>query len=200
MKEKLNINQIPELKQAILDLSEKERNQMLIRLINKDQVLIEQLHFKLLEDEYDLIKRFEDLKNEIESDLSSHLKSINSSNLYVRGKLLLRLIRGLSGKINHFAKVTKNTHYELLLRTYLVTQAVFYYKHVVAEDTIFGHKIRVYIVARIKAMIKLFDKLHDELKYDFSAEYFEEIESVAQQYILTELHLEKVDFQKLKFH
>ena len=65
MKQKLNVNQIPNLKQEILDLPEKEKNQLLIRLINKDQVLIEQLHFRLLENEWDLIQRFEALKEEI---------------------------------------------------------------------------------------------------------------------------------------
>ena len=67
MKEKLNVNRIPELKQEILDLTEKEKNQLLIRLINKDQLLIEQLHFRLLENEFDLIQRFEDLKLEIDT-------------------------------------------------------------------------------------------------------------------------------------
>ena len=81
MKEKLNVNQIPALKQAVLDLTEKEKNQLLIRLINKDQVLIEQLHFRLLEDEMDLIKRYEDLKDEIESTLNDHLKPILMQNL-----------------------------------------------------------------------------------------------------------------------
>ena len=41
MKERFNVNHIPELKQAIIDLPDKEKNQLLIRLINKDQILIE---------------------------------------------------------------------------------------------------------------------------------------------------------------
>ena len=38
-----------ELEDAILNLPVKERNKLLLRLIRKDKILTEQLHFKLLE-------------------------------------------------------------------------------------------------------------------------------------------------------
>ena len=100
MKERFNVNHIPELKQAIIDLPDKEKNQLLIRLINKDQILIEHLHFKLLEDDFDLIKRYEDLKNEISILIKDHSEMIKTVGLHQRSKFVLSLIRDLSAANN----------------------------------------------------------------------------------------------------
>lgn len=194
MKEKLNVNQIPALKQEILDLPEKEKNQLLIRLINKDQVLIEQLHFRLLEDEHDLIQRFEDLKAEIDTSLSNNFKSIINSKYTEKGKLYLRLIRGLSSKINHYSKVTKDTYGELRLRTFLLIQSTLKFQSIQDEDSVIGYKARLYQVSKIKTMITLFGKLHEDLKYDYSAEYFEDLEDI----ILKNLEIE-IKQSKLKY-
>lgn len=194
MKQKLNVNQIPALKQEILDLPEKEKNQLLIRLINKDQVLIEQLHFKLLEDEYDLIKRFEDLKAEIETTLKDNFDSIINSKYTDKGKLYLRMIRNLSSRINHYAKVTKDVNGELRLRTILLIDSSAKYKSIQNEDSVIGYKVRLYQVSKIKTMITLFGKLHEDLKYDYSADFYESIEDT----IVSNLQIEIIQ-SKLKY-
>lgn len=194
MKQKLNVNQIPSLKQEILDLPEKEKNQLLIRLINKDQVLIEQLHFKLLEDEYDLIKRFEDLKAEIVTTLKDNFNSIINSKYTDKGKLYLRMIRNLSSRINHYAKVTKDVNGELRLRTILLIESSAKYKSIQNEDSVIGYKVRLYQVSKIKTMITLFGKLHEDLKYDYSADFYESIEDT----IVSNLQIEIIQ-SKLKY-
>lgn len=194
MKQKLNVNQIPALKQEILDLPEKEKNQLLIRLINKDQVLIEQLHFKLLEDEYDLIKRFEDLKAEIVTTLKDNFNSIINSKYTDKGKLYLRMIRNLSSRINHYAKVTKDVNGELRLRTILLIESSAKYKSIQNEDSVIGYKVRLYQVSKIKTMITLFGKLHEDLKYDYSADFYESIEDT----IVSNLQIEIIQ-SKLKY-
>ena len=194
MKEKLNVNQIPALKQEILDLPEKEKNQILIRLINKDQVLIEQLHFRLLEGEHDLIRRFEDLKSEIDTALSNNFKSILNARFTEKGRIYLRLIRGLSSKISHYSKVTKDAYGELRLRTYLLIQSTLKYQSIQNEDSVIGYKIRLYQVSKIKTMISLFGKIHEDLKYDYSSEFYEDLEDV----IIKNLELE-INQSKLKY-
>ena len=194
MKEKFNVNQIPALKQEILDLPEKEKNQLLIRLINKDQVLIEQLHFKLLEDEYDLIKRFEDLKAEIVTTLKDNFNSIINSKYTDKGKLYLRMIRNLSSRINHYAKVTKDVNGELRLRTILLIDSSAKYKSIQNEDSVIGYKVRLYQVSKIKTMITLFGKLHEDLKYDYSDDFYESIEDT----IVSNLQIEIIQ-SKLKY-
>ena len=62
---KLRLSQIDELKEAIIRLPQKEKDKLLIRLINKDQMLIKQLHFQLLENENDLWDRHRELEVEL---------------------------------------------------------------------------------------------------------------------------------------
>lgn len=198
MKEKLNVNQIPELKQAILDLTEKEKNQILIRLINKDQVLIEQLHFRLLEDEFDLIRRYEDLKNEILDELESKYLLIKSGSSYLQGKFYLSLIRNLSGRINHFAKVTKNTAYELELRVFLLIKSSEIFKKIQNENSVLGFKARTYQVTKLKAILKLLDKLHEDLKYDFVLNYTDDLELYVFNSLKIEINLANINIRSLR--
>jgi len=197
MKEKLNINQIPELKLSILDLPEKEKNQLLIRLINKDQVLIEQLHFKLLEDEGDLIKRFDDLKSKIENDLKNNLNSILNAKFNEKGRLYLKLIRGLSAMITHFAKVTKDVNGELRLRTILLLESTSIYQSIQDQDSVLGYKARLYQVTKIKSMITLFGKLHEDLKYDYSSEFYEQLEQMIQRSLAVEVAQSRLKYNIL---
>jgi len=198
MKEKLNVNQIPELKQAIIDLTEKEKNQLLIRLVNKDQILVEHLHFKLLEDEYDLIKRFETLETEIKIELKNNYSFILNEKYDNSAKLLLRLIRNLSGKINHFSKITKDINYELELRAILLIESYKLYKSILHQEFIFADKLRAYQITRIKAIVKLFNKLHDDLKFDFIEKYGVALELIFEKDLAIELKQAKLSFRDFK--
>ena len=198
MKDKFNVNQIPELKQEIIDLPEKEKNQLLIRLINKDQILIEHLHFKLLENEFDLIRRFEDLKNEISTDLENNFSKIINEKENINAKLLLRLIRGLSSKITHFFKVTKDVNFELSLRTFMLINSYKIYKTIFHQDSEFGFKLRNYQVARIKIILKNYLKLHEELKYDFIELYGNDLEQIFSNDLQFELKHAKISIDDFK--
>ena len=197
MKEKLNVNRIPELKQEILDLTEKEKNQLLIRLINKDQLLIEQLHFRLLENEFDLIQRFEDLKLEIDTTLQQNLKNITNARFNSGSKLYLKLLRSLSGKINHFAKVTKSFENEIELRTFLLIESSKLYKKVQNEDSVFGYKTRTYQATRVKTILKLWEKLHEDLQYDFTLNYTDDLQLYVVNSLKSELNSNKIDLSKM---
>ena len=200
MKEKFNINQIPELKQAIIDLTDKEKNQLLIRLINKDQVLIEHLHFKLLENDFDLVKRYEDLKLEISDLLNMNSVLMKQVNVNQRAKFVMSLVRELSGRINHFVKVTKSAYYELLLRTFLFISSVELFIEQHTEFSVYAEKLRVYQVNKLKVMLRLFEKLHDDLKYDFSLEFFDAIQFACSNSLNQELIAANVDYLQFKLN
>lgn len=198
MKEKLSINQLPDLKQAVLDLSEKEKNKLLIRLINKDQLLIEQLHYRLLEDEFDLIKRYEDLKQEIENSLVQNKALIPSARINTRANLYLSMLRNLSGKISHFSKVTKSSFYELELRIFLLIKSSEMFQSIQNEDSVFGYKARNYQITKIKIILKLFDKLHEDLRYDFLLSYSKELELYVFRSLNAEISSVKLNIDDLK--
>ena len=167
-------------------------------LINKDQILIEHLHFKLLEDDFDLIKRYEDLKNEISILIKDHSEMIKTVGLHQRSKFVLSLIRDLSGSINHFTKVTKSSHYELVLRAFLFVESFKLFIDQHSENSVYGEKLRKYQVAKIKTMLRLFEKLHDDLKYDFNTEFFDSIEQACLEILKQELIFAKIDYLQFK--
>ena len=81
-----------DLKQAIVNLPPKEKDKLLLRLIAKDKVLTEHLHFKLLENEQDLNARHLALKSTID-------EAIEQLNLEKRlsSKDTLAVFRKLTG-------------------------------------------------------------------------------------------------------
>jgi predicted component of type VI protein secretion system len=62
-----------DLKLAIRSLPEKEKDKLLLRLVAKDKVLTEHLHFKLLENEQDLSDRCEALMERIDRSIAELL-------------------------------------------------------------------------------------------------------------------------------
>jgi DNA repair exonuclease SbcCD ATPase subunit len=61
----MSLHQDAELKKAVLDLPQKEKDKLLVRLISKDKMLIKQLHFQLLENAEDLEERIEKLRKQL---------------------------------------------------------------------------------------------------------------------------------------
>ena len=106
-----------ELKNEIKSLPEKEKDKLLLRLIAKDKVLTEHLHFKLMEDEDDLVRRQEELQRLILEGIAELLnaKRPNSKDSLLR-------MRKLNGSINHHVKVTKDLNSEIELRIQLLNQ------------------------------------------------------------------------------
>ena len=92
-----------DLKIEIKSLPEKEKDKLLLRLIAKDKVLTEHLHFMLLENEEDLANRYQDLSQAI----SNVLMELNKTGKASSKDVLLK-IRRLSGSISHHQKVTKD--------------------------------------------------------------------------------------------
>jgi hypothetical protein len=82
----MKLSEHKDLKASIINLPPKEKDKLLLRLIAKDKVLTEHLHFKLLEDELDL----EDRKNRIKSDIDDsipEIKKLNAKDALARFRL-----------------------------------------------------------------------------------------------------------------
>ena len=101
-----------DLEQAIIALPAKEKNKILIRLINKDKVLVEKLHFQLLEHpEFDLQLRQDAVLEEIEN-----IKGYSS----IKSKDLLTLQRSYFAQIAHHKKITADKIGEVRLGVKLI--------------------------------------------------------------------------------
>ena len=86
----------PELKTAILELPEKEKDKLLLRLIRKDRTLIQQLHFQLLEGPTDLEDRHERTLKLVNLEIDRIEKQLGARKYYNPRDLLLDL-RSMSG-------------------------------------------------------------------------------------------------------
>lgn len=144
------------LKYEILKLPVKEKDKLLLRLIAKDKVLTEHLHFLLLEDESDLSARVEEIKSLIvEQD-----KAVNA-------KEQLIYLRKMIKHINHFLKVTKSVTDDVELRIFLLKHANIHFKsRVYSSFKNYEHLFAVFFVKSVQTTFKKWQKLHEDIQFD----------------------------------
>lgn len=168
----MSIHKDPELKQAVLQLSSREKDKLLIRLINKDKMLLKQLHFQLLENEDDLEKRIDTLREKLNDIIAPQQSGINNAPTFSNYKALTALLRQLSGLINEHEKVTKDKFSEAEFRLLILENAfktypsLFHKSYIAVSD-----KLHRYVIARLKATLSRYDKLHEDLQFDLSSSY-----------------------------
>lgn len=154
-----------ELKLEIKSLPEKEKDKLLLRLIAKDKVLTEHLHFKLLEDEHDLVRRQEELKALIDEGIEAcwQTKRPNSKDTLLK-------MRKLNGSINHHFKVTKDLNSEMELRLHLLNYIPIDFEESVYSSLYkFNEKLAVYFVKTTVSMFNKYYKMHEDLQFDLKA-------------------------------
>ncbi|WP_285010709.1 hypothetical protein [Pedobacter faecalis] len=151
-----------ELKEEIKALPEKEKDKLLLRLIAKDKVLTEHLHFKLLENEEDLAARQEALTSVMDEVLSQ---------IATQGmrdpKSALSQFRKLISSVNHHAKVTKDAVSAFELKLHLLLQVPLDYKvGRFSAMSRFSEKLSIYFIKAVASLLTGYRKLHEDIQYD----------------------------------
>lgn len=150
------------LKLEIKSLPEKEKDKLLLRLIAKDKVLTEHLHFKLLEDEGDLVRRQEQLMELMDAGISELLSEKKTSS-----KDVLLKMRKLNGSINHHFKVTRDLNSEMELRIHLLLHIpVEFNESIFSSLYKFNEKLNVYFVKTTASLLNKYYKIHEDLQFD----------------------------------
>lgn len=153
-----------DLKQEIKSLPEKEKDKLLLRLIAKDKVLTEHLHFKLLENENDLSDRYRKLLSFIDESLSG--LTVNKK---LTAKETLLKMRRLNGSISHHLKVTKDNTTEMELRIHLLNNVPIDFKEGIFSTAYkFNEKLFVYFVKSAISVLNKYHKLHEDIQFDMS--------------------------------
>jgi hypothetical protein len=149
-----------DLEQAIIALPAKEKNKILIRLINKDKVLVEKLHFQLLEHpEIDLKLRQDGVGEEIEN-----LKKYNS----YKSKELLTLQRTYFAQIAHHKKITADKVGEVRLGVKLILRCTNLYTAVFNKpDLKYNYKLNEYNVKKVLLLLKNLKGIHEDYQIEF---------------------------------
>lgn len=151
-----------DLKLAIRSLPEKEKDKLLLRLVAKDKVLTEHLHFKLLENEQDLSDRCEALMKQIDSSVAELL-----DNRKLTSKDTLAKMRALSGQVNHHFKVTRDAGSDVELRIHLLNLVPIAFKESLFSPLHkFNEKLMVYFVKSAQGALNKYYKLHEDLQFD----------------------------------
>ncbi|MBB6500901.1 hypothetical protein [Pedobacter cryoconitis] len=163
-----------DLKAAITAIPDKEKDKLLMRLIAKDKVLTEHLHFKLLENEGDLEERSQLLHEEITVAVRSldQLKRATA-------KDTLLIFRKLNGRVNHHFKVTKDPNTEAELRIHLLKSVpAGYHESVLSPMAKFNDRLKTYFLRTTLALYKKYLKLHEDLQYDLKDDFNKVLEKL----------------------
>ncbi|MBE8714074.1 hypothetical protein [Sphingobacterium hungaricum] len=164
----MSLHQNPELKKAVLNLSQKEKDKLLVRLIGKDKLLLKQLHFQLLEDEYDLENRVKELKAYLAKVIDISKKTISNTPTYANFKELNYVLRHASGVINEHEKVTKDKIGEFESRLLLIKTSISLFPKLFQPDSsLAAEKLKIYMTGRIKNLVMKFEKLHEDIQFDY---------------------------------
>lgn len=151
-----------ELKKAIKELSHQEKDKLLLRLIPKDELLVAQLEFRLLEDGSTTEFRRDNLRNYVEQALQR-----SANNYYSPGYLLLDL-RSISGSINRHIKITRDKYGEIELNLYMLNRTL----ELLGGQLRFAspwhsRTLHEYIGKRVVKLQGLLEKLPEDYHADF---------------------------------
>ncbi|MFK8057636.1 MAG: hypothetical protein AB8F78_16035 [Saprospiraceae bacterium] len=153
-----------EQKDMIRELPTKEKDKLLLRLIVKDDVLLEQLTFKYLEHEATTEERADLLRE--------HYRRLFAPIGLSPGQMMLRL-RKASGMLGRHVRVTKDKLGEVAMLVDMI--------HFLLDQNLDPmrkrhrsparwYKFSRYVVKRLPTLMKKADKLHPDLWLDFEGQ------------------------------
>ena len=150
-----------EFKEAVLHLSENEKDKLLIRLLKKDENLVNRLYFELIDDQ-----TVDDHRLKMESrvevraeEITRFAKSLNH---------LKMLTRYLSGEISEHVRITKDKFGEVSLNLLMLNTLLKHSKKLFRKSTqIQARKFSLYVIVRTYRTLLLIDKMHEDLHMEF---------------------------------
>lgn len=137
----------------------KEKDKLLLRLVAKDKLLIDQLQFKLVE---------EGLSTEIRRQIvQDKLDAIYRQNIN-NTKVLFAEIREASSAITWHVKVTKDKYGEVDLLLNLLFDPFDMKPHMFSDYKYSDDRFCQFLAKRAKALCTKYDALDEEFKLDFA--------------------------------
>jgi hypothetical protein len=163
----MKLSEHKDLKKEILNLPPVEKDKLLLRLVAKDKVLTEHLHFLLLENEADLQDRITAIKTKI-TEITTELYLTK----YFTKRDVLIVLRYQAKQINHFLRVTKSIFDDVDLRIFMLNTIPI----TAALKTVNSYKdyhelFNVYVVKTTLQTLKKFYKLHPDLQFDLKENF-----------------------------
>jgi hypothetical protein len=159
-----------ELEEAILTLPLKEQNRLLLRLIAKNDILIEQLQYKLLETPEELPYRRSLIKEDIDEKLKYKFRYPTE---------MLWEVKRLNSSITRHRRVTADKYGEVELGLYLIGAVMSLGNNFLEILSSRTEKLSIYLVKRMLMIMKNMGKLDSDYFVDFERDV---------SFILDEMH------------
>lgn len=148
-----------DLKEAILAMPQKEKDKILLKLVAKNEILVNQLEFELLEFGETIDLR----KNKIIVQIDRVYKMTHLS----PGWLMMDM-RSLNSLITEHVKITKDKYGEVELTLYLLTELFRNQEeHVQKNKRDKAFTLGEYVAKRTDFVLKKVAKLHPDIQFDF---------------------------------
>lgn len=158
-----------DLQLAILSMPQKDKDKLLLRLVAKDAILVQQLQFTLVEEGTTVEFRRDEVRNAI--DKLYRLDAMSS------GYLMMDM-RYVNSEITRHVKVTKDKYGEVeltlkLLKDCFDKQLKWINKYTSKTDTLTN-----YVVKRTDFLLKKLVKLHPDIQFDFYSDVNSLLENI----------------------
>ncbi len=150
----------------LVSLPIREKDKLLLRLVAKDALLLEQLNFQHLEAGQTTDERVDDVRAIMRRYVGSDVAGLSP------GELMMQL-RAVSGKLTKHVKVTKDTLGEVQLTVEMLHLALD--QHLASMRKRFRsanrwEKFAPYLVKRVQTTINRANKLHPDLWMEFEGQ------------------------------
>ena len=146
------------LKKAIANMSVKEKEKLLLRLVSKDSLLVERLHYELVEEGTTLLERREEVRSKIER-MSTYRQD-------TPGWLMMDL-RSLSGDITHHVKITKDKIAALELNLLMIKSYMQNHEDLLRTYSSRSDTCALYLAKKAQTILNALDKLNEDYRYDY---------------------------------
>ena len=148
----------PDLKRAVVEMPEKDKDKLLMRLITKDPILVERLEYELVEEKSTL-----DYRRQLIRDLTNRTAKLDPD---TAGWLMMDM-RTVSGYIMRHVKVTKDAYGEVDLTLHMLT--AFLNNHAGLLKTLNGRteNCAQYVAKRTDMLLKKLNKLDPDYFMEF---------------------------------
>jgi len=149
----------PDLRRALFALPEKEKDQLLARLVAQDAVLTEQLAYRLLEGPDALETRRETLRRQVDDPVRGFHQTPND---------LLVILRQLQARLAYHARITQDERGELELSLRLLANVFAHQAEVVVRLHGPTQPLLQHLVRRAQEALKQANKQHPDLHLELA--------------------------------
>ena len=156
-----------QLKVAIVQMPQKEKDKLLLRLVVKDKKLVSRLTFELLEGSATRDSRAADVRSLIEEGLPRSSQRDNTPGW------LLMAIRSLNGQITAHVNTTKDKPGEVILGAFLLAEAIRRNDEMLRKMARRADTIAPYMVKRAADLIKKAARIHEDYYMEFRTDLTE---------------------------